>query len=193
VKVVEDNLLNLLVNLLLLPQDNVTFPLNRADLELRTGKDVGDDLDGLGNVLRERLGVVDGLLAGGVGVEVGTEVLNLELELVLGALAGSLERHVLEEVGGSGGLVGLGATSSVDPDTDGRGGGGGGGLGSDGEAVREGGDLSEGGGDGGGEATEGRLRAGKEEKVRVSMFEGKGEISVRCRIAASTLGSRPFR
>ncbi len=53
----------------------------------------------------------------------GTEVLNLKLETVLRAALGSLEGHVLEEMRGSVGLVGLGAASCVDPNTDGGGSG----------------------------------------------------------------------
>lgn len=87
VQVVEDDLLVLLVNLLLLPQDDVPLPLNSRLLQLGVLQDVGDDVDGLVNVLTERLGVVDGLLARGVCVEVGTKVLDLDLEGVLRALS----------------------------------------------------------------------------------------------------------
>lgn len=65
-----------------------------------------------------------------------TKVFNLEFELVLGSLGGTLNRllvteridfrlgasylegQVLEEVRGAAGLVGLGSGTSVDPDTD---------------------------------------------------------------------------
>jgi hypothetical protein len=52
---------------------------------------------------------------------VAAHVLDLELELRLAALGGALEGQVLEEVCGTIGLVGLGARTSVDPDTDGAG------------------------------------------------------------------------
>jgi hypothetical protein len=48
---------------------------------------------------------------------VAAHVLDLELELRLGALLGSLEGQVLEEVCGTVGLVGLGARAGIDPDT----------------------------------------------------------------------------
>lgn len=83
-------------------------------------EDVADDVDGDGDVLAEALGVVDSLLARGVGVEVCAEVLDLELECVLRAPAGALEGHVLQEVGGPVRLVGLGPRACVDPHTDGR-------------------------------------------------------------------------
>lgn len=61
VKVVEDNLLELLVNLLLLAQDHIALTLNGTSLELRVLKDIGEDVDGLGDIVVEGLGVVDGV------------------------------------------------------------------------------------------------------------------------------------
>lgn len=95
VQVVKDDLFILLLDLFLLPQNHVALPLNRRLFELGVLENVGQDVDRLGDVLVERLGVVDGLLARGVGVEVGAEVLDLELELGLGARPGALEGEVL--------------------------------------------------------------------------------------------------
>ena len=61
VQVVEDDLLELLVNLLLLAQDHITLTLNSTGLELRVLKDIGEDVDGLGDIVVEGLGVVDGV------------------------------------------------------------------------------------------------------------------------------------
>lgn len=61
VKVVEDNLLELLVNLLLLAQDHITLTLNGTSLELGVLKDIGEDVDGLGDIVVKGLGVVDGV------------------------------------------------------------------------------------------------------------------------------------
>lgn len=63
VKVVEDNLLELLVNLLLLAQDNVTLALNGSGLELGVLEDIRENVDSLGDIVVEGLGVVDGVLA----------------------------------------------------------------------------------------------------------------------------------
>lgn len=63
VKVVKDDLLELLVNLLLLAQDDVALTLNGGRLKLGVLKDIGEDVDGLGNIGVEGLGVVDGVLA----------------------------------------------------------------------------------------------------------------------------------
>lgn len=59
VEVVENNLLELLVNLLLLTQDHIPLTLNGTGLQLRVLENVCEDVDGLGNVAVERLGVVD--------------------------------------------------------------------------------------------------------------------------------------
>lgn len=98
VQVVKDNLLILLLDLFLLPKNDIALPLNRRLFELGVLENVGENVDRLGHVLVERLGVVDGLLAGSVGVEVGAEVFDLELELGLRSRLGSLERKVLFRV-----------------------------------------------------------------------------------------------
>lgn len=108
VKMVEDNLLELLVNLLLLTQDHIPLTLNGTGLQFRVLENVCEDVDGLGDVAVERLGVVDGILSlrkaisvllpwyllpepyRCVGVKVRTHVLNLKLQLVLGSLVGTL-------------------------------------------------------------------------------------------------------
>src|SRR6267142_3488794 len=104
---VEHDLLILLVNLLLLTYDDVAFALDGTAFELGVLKDVGDDVDGLGDVLAEGLGIVDRLLMRGVHIEVCTEVLHLELEGMLGAMASALEGHMLEEVGSAIGRIHL--------------------------------------------------------------------------------------
>lgn len=63
VEVVEDNLLQLLVNLLLLTQDHIPLALNSTRLQLGVLKDICEDVDGLGNIVVEGLGVVDGVFS----------------------------------------------------------------------------------------------------------------------------------
>lgn len=62
VQVVEDDLLNLLVNLLALADDDIALALNGRLLELGVLQNVGKDVDGVGDVGVEGLGVVDGAL-----------------------------------------------------------------------------------------------------------------------------------
>jgi hypothetical protein len=74
---------------------------------------------------------------------VTSHVLNFEFQLVLRALLGALEGEMLEEVGGTVGLVGFGAGAGIDPDADGRGLGEGGVLGGDLEkSVSAGGEMA---------------------------------------------------
>jgi hypothetical protein len=63
VEVVKDNLLGLLVHLLLFTDDDVALPLDRTGLELRVLQNIADDVDGLADVLLERLGIVHRLLS----------------------------------------------------------------------------------------------------------------------------------
>jgi hypothetical protein len=121
VEMVKYDLLVLLVDLLLLAQDDIAFAFDGATFELGVLEDVGDDVDRLGDVLAEALGVVDRLLARGVRIEVSAEILHFELERMLGAPAGALECHVFEEVGRTVGRVRLGARAGVYPHADGRG------------------------------------------------------------------------
>ncbi|KAH8623407.1 hypothetical protein IG631_21886 [Alternaria alternata] len=63
VQVVKDDLLELLVDLLLLAEDDITLALDGLGLELGVLEDIGEDVDGGGDVVVEGLGVVDGVLA----------------------------------------------------------------------------------------------------------------------------------
>lgn len=104
---VEDDLLELLVHLFLFAEDDITLALDGLGLELGVLEDIGENVDGGGDVVVEGLGVVDGVLAlfwsvsgpgnyslrmtyRGVGVEVAAHVFYLELQLLLCALLGSL-------------------------------------------------------------------------------------------------------
>lgn len=63
VQVVEDNLVQLLLNLLGLTQDDVALALDGGGLELGVLEDIGEDVDGLGDVGVECPREVDGVLA----------------------------------------------------------------------------------------------------------------------------------
>jgi len=60
---VEDNLLELLVDLLLFAENDITLALDGLALELGVLEDIGEDVDGGGDVVVEGLGVVDGVFA----------------------------------------------------------------------------------------------------------------------------------
>lgn len=62
VKVVENNFLDLLLDLLGLTEDHVALTLDGRLLELGVLEDIGEDVDALGNIGIEGLGEVDGVL-----------------------------------------------------------------------------------------------------------------------------------
>ncbi|CCO34779.1 hypothetical protein BN14_08887 [Rhizoctonia solani AG-1 IB] len=78
-KVIKHNFLELLVNLFLFPQNHIPFAFDGPRLQFGILQDITDDIDGGTNVFAERLGVVHGLLAASVCVEVGSKVLDFEL------------------------------------------------------------------------------------------------------------------
>lgn len=108
-KVIKDDLLNLLLDLFRLAEDDITLALDSGGLELGVLQDIGDDIDALGNVGVEGFGKVDGVLTletlksvwktnfvaqitayRCVRVEVTTHVLNLQFELLLRPFGGTL-------------------------------------------------------------------------------------------------------
>mmetsp|Transcript_661 Transcript_661/g.896 ORF Transcript_661/g.896 Transcript_661/m.896 type:complete len:214 (+) Transcript_661:1128-1769(+) len=141
VEVVEDEFFLLLVDLGHFPEDDIALAFDGALVEFGLEEDIGEDLDGLADVLLEYLCEIDRLFTGGVGVEVSAHVLDFDLELLLGAFGGALEGHVFEEVCGSVVLGGFVAGSCVDPYAYGCGFGAGNGFGGDAEAVGCGGDV----------------------------------------------------
>ena len=116
-QVVEHDLLHLLVHLLLLPQDDIPLALNRRGLESRVLENVADVVNAGADVLGEALGVVHGLLARRVRVQVRAKALDGQLELMLGAALRALERHVLQEVRGAVRRVRLRPRPRVNPHT----------------------------------------------------------------------------
>jgi hypothetical protein len=62
-EMVENDFLELLVDLFLLAEDDVALALDGLGLELGVLQDIGQDVDGCGDVGVERLGVVDGVFA----------------------------------------------------------------------------------------------------------------------------------
>ena len=121
VQVVEQHLLHLLLHLLHLAQDHAALALDVGLLQRGVLQDVGQNVHRLGHVLLEHLGVVRGLLARRVRVEVAAHVFNLLLQPSRRALGGALERHVLQEMRRAVVRGGLVTRPGVDPNPHGRG------------------------------------------------------------------------
>lgn len=60
---VEDDFFELLVNFFLLAQDDIPFALYGLGVKFGVLKNVGEDIDGFGDIVVERFGVVDCVLA----------------------------------------------------------------------------------------------------------------------------------
>lgn len=115
---IEDDLLQLLVHFLLLPEDHITLSLDRRSLELRVLKDVTDDVHRSSHILLERLRVVHRLLPRRICVQMCTEVLHFKFESMLRPTVGALEGHVFQEMRRAVCRVRLCPRACVDPDTD---------------------------------------------------------------------------
>jgi hypothetical protein len=63
VEVVEHDFLELLVHLFLLTENDVALAFDGLGVEFRVLQDIGENVDGGGDVVVERLGVVDGIFA----------------------------------------------------------------------------------------------------------------------------------
>lgn len=78
-KMVKDQLDGILVDLFHLPEYHILFSIHRTGIEFRVLGDIGDDLHHLWEILLKGSSSEGGLLAGGVGVQTGTQIFYLEL------------------------------------------------------------------------------------------------------------------
>lgn len=60
---IEHHLFQLLINFFLFSEDDISFSLNGCRIEFRVLENIGEDVNGLGNVGVERFGVVDSVFA----------------------------------------------------------------------------------------------------------------------------------
>lgn len=60
---IKHNFFQLLINLFLFSEDHISFPLNRCWLKFRVLEDIGEDVDGLGNVGIKGLRIVDSIFS----------------------------------------------------------------------------------------------------------------------------------
>lgn len=95
VEMIKYNLLELLVDFLLFPQNNIPLPLDRTSVQFRVLQDIRQDVNSSRDILVECLGVVDGLFSRSVGVQVSTHVFNFQFQSSLITGLGSLECEVL--------------------------------------------------------------------------------------------------
>jgi len=102
-------------------ENDAPFALDVGRGEDGVQDEVAENVEGDGDVVGEGLDVeADGLFAG-EGVEIAADGVHLAGNELCGAGAGSLEEHVLDEVGDAVGFCGLAAGAGLDPDTHGDG------------------------------------------------------------------------
>jgi hypothetical protein len=77
-------------NLLHLSQDNTALTLNLGLSQFGVLEDVGQNFNGFANIFRQAFGIKDSLLPRSVCIQVSTHVLDLKLQVCLGAFASSL-------------------------------------------------------------------------------------------------------
>ncbi|URD86545.1 hypothetical protein MUK42_27944, partial [Musa troglodytarum] len=144
-----------------LSEDDIPLPLNALVIKARVLKYVRKDLQRLGHIIIQHLGVAGGLLPRCVSIQMTTHVLDLLLQLLHRPRFCALEDHVLQEVRGPG----------IDPHADGGRTGGKGGFGGDAETVGEGGDAGLRGGQDGGMVSEGSVGGGVAEEAGFRVVE----------------------
>ena len=69
-------------HLLHLPQNDIALPLNGMIFQAGVLQNVGQDVDGLGNIIFENLCIVASLFPRGVGIQVCAQVLDLHFQLL---------------------------------------------------------------------------------------------------------------
>ena len=77
-QMVENHFFVLFVYFFLFSEDDFPFSFDSRFFEFGVLEDVGDDFDAGGGVLFKTAGIVDGLFAGGVGVEMGSHVFDFK-------------------------------------------------------------------------------------------------------------------
>lgn len=139
VKVVKDDLFELTVDFLLFADNDLSFTLDGTFFQFGALDDIRENFHGFGSIVFKRFGVVDGvftLLVEGlvffflaieeeaqlqmspyrcISVQMSTHILNIQFELLLCALVGSLEGKMLEEVSDTVRPVSLGPATGVYP------------------------------------------------------------------------------
>ena len=117
-EVVENDVVRGVVGLADLLQHDRAFAGQLVRVEHRVLQNVGDDIESERHVVGQHLGVVGGVLAARVGVQVAADRLDLLGDVERRAPLGALEGHVLEQVGDAVDLCRFVAGADVDPGAD---------------------------------------------------------------------------
>lgn len=117
-QVIKDNFLKLLVDLLLFPKNNITFPLNSCVVKLCVLQNIRNDVDCERNVFPKALRIVNSLFSRRIRVEMCSKVLYFKFKSVLRASLCALKCHMFEKMGNTIRLLRFRSTSRVNPNAD---------------------------------------------------------------------------
>ena len=140
-EMVEDNVIRRVIRLADLLQNHAALALQLLRHKGGIGQDIANDISGERHILLQHLAVIGGVFAGGIGVDLAPDILNLTRNGRRIPARSALEGHVFEEMRGAihRRILMAGAGGDIGAEGDGlhpRHG-----LGDDGEAAGQGGDL----------------------------------------------------
>ncbi len=115
---IEDDVVGRVVGLADLLQDHGALALQLLRVEGGVLQDVREDIESKRQILLQHLGVISGALAGGVGVEVTADRLDLLGDIAGAAPFGALEGHVLEKMRGAVDRRRFVPCADIDPDAE---------------------------------------------------------------------------
>ncbi len=118
---VEDDVVRRVVGSADFLQDHMLFALQLVGVEFRIGQYVGENIDGERDVVTQNAGVEGCRLDAGRGIDLAADILDFRSDLPGTAFAGTLERHVFEQMGHAMLVLTLVPRAGLDPDTEGNG------------------------------------------------------------------------
>src|SRR5579883_754137 len=115
---IEDDVVGRIVGLSDFLEDDGALAVELGRIEDRVLENVGEDVDRQRDILFQHLGVIGGVLARRVGVEMAADRLDLLGDGEGRAALGALERHVLQEMSNAVDVGRLVPRSDIDPDAE---------------------------------------------------------------------------
>jgi hypothetical protein len=113
---VEDDIVGRVVGRTDLLQDHMLLALELGRIEFRIGQDIGKDVDGQWHIVLEHPRIERRRLDAGGGIYLAADILDFRGDLPRIATAGTLERHVFEEVRKAMLVVAFVTRAGLDPD-----------------------------------------------------------------------------
>ena len=152
-------------------QNHIPLTTNPVLVKLRVLQNVSQNIQSVGHILVQDLGIIRSLFPGRVRIQMTTHVLDLLLQLPRRPFLRSLEDHMLEEMSSSVSLLGLEPRPGIDPHSNRRSPSGKVRLGGHPEAIGESSNASFRRGENPGVVSDSRVRRAVFQESRVGIFE----------------------